>query len=77
MVIVVEVPVVWEVSPRGGFVVVAAGAACFVGFVGFGLVLQDLWNDSVVGFGGDENIGEDQRPRGPGRSLAFVLLDSS
>ncbi len=55
----VEIPVVWEVPPRGGFVTVALGAAGFVGFVGFRLVLQDLWDDPAVGFGGDEDLRED------------------
>ncbi len=59
MVIVVEIPFVWEIPPRGGFVAVALGAACLVGFVGFGLVLQDLRDDPAVGFGGDEDLGED------------------
>ena len=40
MVVVVEVPVIWEVPPRWGFVAVTAGAAGFVGLVGFGLVFQ-------------------------------------
>ena len=59
MVVVVEVPFVREVSPRGGFVAVMVGVACFVGLVGLGLVFQDLWDDSAVGFGGDENVRED------------------
>jgi len=56
--------------------VVAPGAACFVGFVGLGLFFQDLRDDPTVGFGGDEDLGEDQRVCQSGRSLAFVLLDS-
>ena len=59
MVVVVEVPVVWEVSPRGGFVAVALDAAGFVGFVGLGLVLQDLRDDPAMWFGGDEDLRED------------------
>ncbi len=39
VVVMIEVPVVWEVSPRGGFVAVALGAAGLVGLVGPGLVL--------------------------------------
>ncbi len=56
MVVVVEVPVVWEIPPGWGFVVVTAGAAGFVGLVGFGLVLQDLWDKATVGLGGDEDV---------------------
>ena len=57
VVIVVEVPVVWEIPPRGGLVAVASGAACFVGLVGLGLVFQDLRDEAVVGFRGDKNVG--------------------
>ena len=56
---------------------VVSGAVCFVSFVGLGLVFQDLRNDSTVGFGGDENVGEDQQARWLGGALALVLLDSS
>ena len=56
MVVMIEVPVVWEVPPRGGFVTVALGAAGFVGLVGLGLVFQDLRDDAVVGFGGDKYL---------------------
>ena len=59
MVVVVEVPVVREVPPRGGLVVVALGAACLLVFVGLGLVLQDLRDDPAMGFGGDEDLRED------------------
>ena len=57
----VEVPVVWEIPPRGGPVAVALGAAGFVGFVGLGLVFQDLWDDSSMRFGSDEDLRKDQR----------------
>ncbi len=76
MVIVVEVPVVWEIPPQGGAVAVASGVARFVGFIGFGLVLQDLRDDPAVGFGGDEDLGEDQWVRWSGGSFTLVLLDS-
>ena len=72
----VEVPVVWEVSPRGGFVAVALGAAGSVGLVGLGLVLQDLRDDPAMRLGGDEDLGEDQRARWSGGSLTLVFLDS-
>ena len=72
----VEVPVVWEIPPRGGFVAVALGAAGFVGLVGLGLVFQDLRDDPAVGFGGNENFGEDQQARWSGGAFALVLLDS-
>ena len=77
MVVVVEVPVVWEIPPRGGSVSIASGAACFVGFVGLGLVFQDLGDDAFVRLGGDEDFGEDQRARWSGGSFTLVLLDSS
>ena len=77
MVVVVEVPVVWEIPPRGGLVTVALGATCLVGFVGFGLVLQDLQDDPAVGFRGDEDLGEDQWVRWLGGSFTLVFLDSS
>ncbi len=57
MVIVVEVPVVGEISPRWGLIAVAAGAALFVGLVGLGLVFQDLRDEAAVGFRGDKNVG--------------------
>ncbi len=56
MVVVVEVPIVWEVPPRGGSVTVVSGMAHFVGLVGLGLVFQDLRDDAVVGFGGDKYL---------------------
>ncbi len=52
----VKVPVVWEVLPGRGLVAVAVGTAGFVGFVGLGLVLQDLRHEAAVGFGGDEDV---------------------
>ena len=70
----IKVPVVWEVLPRQGFVAVAAGAA---GFVGLGLVLQDLRDKAMVGFGGDEDIGQHQGPCwSTGGLFALVFLDS-
>ena len=39
IVVVVEVPLIGEILPRGGPVAVALGSACFFVFVGFGLVL--------------------------------------
>ncbi len=77
MVIVVEVPVVWEIPPRGGFVVVVLSASCLVGFVGFGLVFQDLRDNPMVGFGGDKDLWEDQWACWSGGLFAFVFLDSS
>ncbi len=77
MVVMVEIPVVWEIPPRRGFVTVSSSTACFVGLVGFGLVLQDLRDDPAVGFGGDEDFGEDQRARWLGGSFTLVFLDSS
>jgi len=55
----VEVPVIWEVPPRGGSVVVVLGAAFFVSFVGFGLVFQDLQDNTTVWFRCYEYFGED------------------
>ncbi len=77
MVVVVEVPVVWEVPPRGGLVAVALGATRFLVFVGLGLVFQDLWDDPAVGFGGDEDLRENQQTCWLARSLALVLSDPS
>ncbi len=80
MIVVVEVPVVWEVPPRWGLVTVPAHAAFLVGFVSPGLVLQDLWDEAMVGLGGDEDGGHLEGLR---RSwvasclLALVLLDAS
>ena len=76
VIVVVEVPLVWEVPPRGGLVTVALGATCLVGFVGFGLVLQDLQDDPAVGLGGDEDLREDQQARWSGGLLTLVFLDS-
>ena len=56
MVVVVEVPVVWEVPPGGGGVAVALGTVRFVGLVGFGLVFQDLRDDPAMRFGGDKDL---------------------
>ncbi len=39
---------------------VAARAALLVGLVGLRLVLQDLRDEAVVGFGGDEDVGQHQ-----------------
>jgi len=55
VVIVVEVPVIWEVAPGWGFVALSAGASFFLSFVGLGLVLQDLWDVAMMGFGGDKD----------------------
>jgi len=76
VVVVVKVPVVWEVIPGGGLVVVASGSARLLIFVGFGLVLQDLGDDSTVGFGGNEDLWEDQWTRGSSSLLTLVLSDS-
>src|SRR6266436_8805453 len=73
----VEVPVIREVVPRRGLVAIASGSAGFFVFVGFGLIFQDLGNDPAVGFGGDEDLWEDQRACGSSALLALVLLDSS
>ena len=59
MVVVVEVPLVREIPPRGGRVAVALGAACLFVFVGLGLVLQDLWDDAAMWLGCDEHLWED------------------
>ena len=73
----VEVPVVWEILPGGGLVAVAAGAVGFIGLVGLGLVFQDLWDEAMVGLGGDEDVGQHQGPHwSTGGLLAFVFLDS-
>ena len=55
----------------------AAFFVSFVGLIGLGLVLQDLWDSALVGLGGDEDFGEDQQACWLGGLLAFVLLDSS
>ena len=78
MVVVVKVPVVGEVPPGRGFVVVTVGAALFVGLVGLGLVFQDLWDKAAVGFGGDKDFGQHQGVRwSTGRLFALVLLDAA
>ncbi len=54
--------------------------AFFVGLVGLGLVLQDLWDEATVGFGGDEDSGQLKGPRWSwlaGHLLALVLSDAS
>ena len=58
MIIVIKVPVVWEVTPQWGFVTFSLSATLFLSLVGFGLVLKDLGDVSVVGFGGDEDGGQ-------------------
>ena len=73
----VEVPVVWEVVPGGRLVAVSSGSARFLVFVGLGLVLQDLGDEPAMGFGGDEDFGEDQRARGSSSLLTLVLSDPS
>jgi len=80
VIVVVEVPVIWEVSPRRGFIAVLPHATFFVGFVGFGLVFQDLWDEAVVGVGGDKDGGQLKgscRPWVASCLLAFVLSDAS
>ena len=77
MVVVVEVPVVWEVPPRGGLVAVALGAAGLIGFVGFGLVLQDLRDDPAVRLGGNEDFWENQRACWLSVLRTLVLSDAS
>ncbi len=76
MVIVVEVPVIWEIPPREGSVAIALGAAGFVGLVGLGLILQDLGDDPLMRFGGDEDFRKDQRARWSTALFALVLSDS-
>ncbi len=73
----VKVPVVWEVSPRGGSVTIASGAACFIGLVGLGLVFQDLWDDTTIGFGGNKYLWQNQGVCWSGGSFTLVFLDSS
>ncbi len=58
MVVVVEVPVIWEVPPQWGFVVVVVGTAFFVGLIGLGLVFQDLRDKTAMGLRGDEDVGQ-------------------
>ena len=77
VIVVVKVPVIWEVFPRGGLVAVMSGATLLFVFVGFGLVFQDLRDDPAVGFGGDEDLREDQRTRWSAGSLTLVLSDAS
>jgi len=57
---------------------VASDTTHFVGFIGCGLVFQDLWDGATVGFGGDEYFGQDQGAYwSAGGLFAFVFLDSS
>src|SRR6266403_1057717 len=77
IVVTIEVPLVREIPPRGGLVTVALGAAGFVGFVGSGLVLQDLRDNPAVRLGGDEDLREDQRARRSSSLFAFVFPDAS
>ena len=77
MVIMVEVPVVWEVAPGGGLVTLSTGATFLFGLIGLGLILQDLGDEPMVGLGGDEDFGEDQRARGSSSLLTLVLSDPS
>ncbi len=80
MVVVAKIPVIWEVSPRWGLVAVSSCVAFFVGFVGPGLVFQDLWDEAMMGFRGDK---DGRQLEGPRQSwvasflLACVLLDAS
>ena len=55
MVIVVEVPVIWEIALRGRLVVLSVGAALLFGFIGFGLFFKNLGNGPLIGFRGDED----------------------
>src|SRR6266446_5867104 len=65
-------------SPHeGGFVAVTLGVAGFVGFVGLGLVLQDLRDDPVMRLGGDEDLREDQQARWSSALLTLILSDAS
>src|SRR6266481_950319 len=73
MVVVIEVPIIWEIPPRGGRVVVALGAVCLLVFVGLGLVFQDLWDNAAVQLGGDEHLWEDQWARWSSLLFAFIL----
>ncbi len=59
MVIIVVVPVVWEVVPGGGLVATPLGSARLFFFVGLGLVFQVLRDDPTVWLGGDEDLWED------------------
>ena len=58
VVVMVEVPVVWEIFPGWGLVAVAVSVAGLVGLVGFGLILQDLWDVAAMGLRGDEDVGQ-------------------
>ncbi len=77
VVVVVEVPFIREIPPRGGPVTVPSNPARFLVFVGLGLIFQDLGDDPAVGFGGNEDFREDQRSRWSAWSLTLVLSDSS
>ncbi len=55
MVVVVKVPVVREVFPRGGDIVAVVRPPGFVFFVCLGLVFQDLQDEGGVGFRRDED----------------------
>ncbi len=77
MVVVVEVPVVWEIPPRRGRVAVALGAACLLVFVGLGLIFQDLRDNAAVRLGGEEHLWEDQWARWSSSLFAFILSDPS
>jgi len=75
---VVEVPVIWEVVSGGELVAFSAGAIFFFGLIGACLILQDLGDEPVAGFGGDEDGWHLQQSQGFLSSnclLAFVLLD--
>ncbi len=80
MVVVVKVPVIQEVPPRWGLVVVSMCVTFLVGFIGLGLVLQDLRDKAVMGFEGDEDGGQLEGPRWSWVAsclLALVLSDTS
>ncbi len=80
MVIMVEVPVVWEVAPGGGLVTLSTGATFLFGLIGLGLILQDLGDEPMVGLGGDEDGWDLQQFYQlvlASQLLAFVFLDTS
>ncbi len=78
VVIVIEVPVIWEVLPRWGLVAVVAGMAGLVGLVGLGLVFQNLRDEAMVGLGGDEDVWQHKGLCcSVGRLFPLVFLDSS
>ncbi len=55
MVVVIKVPVVWEVLPQGGDIMVVMGSPFLVFLICVGLVFQDLQDEGGVGFGCNED----------------------